>query len=152
MESYLVCCNGCIVSYDVFFMIFIFLYQAFVIWLAIKNAKWSNTKDEWKIKHWLNGLIHLAVSGLIGYFFGWNLAFSNLIFTRIVFDTTMNIRRDLSLGYVSPDPESKLDQAEKWIVLKLAGKNPTENKIEWVAIWFRIFLLGLACFFMFLKL
>lgn len=128
-------------------MIWIFIYQLLVVCLAYKNADWSNPKEEHKIKHWLNGLIHIAASFTIGYFYEWNLGLSNLLFTRIVFDTAYNIFMKNGLGYVTPDPESLIDKAETWIVIKLSEwiyvekRNISDNDIERVAIGVRIVIL-----------
>lgn len=128
-------------------MIWILVYQVFVGWLAYKNAEWSNPEDEYKIRHWLNGLLHIMASFAIGYFYEWNIGVSNLLFTRVVFDSVMNVCRELGLGYVSPKPESWIDKAEKWIVLRLSEwiylkkRNVSDNDIEKVAIGVRIFIL-----------
>lgn len=135
-------------------MIWIFIYQLAVIWLAYLNSLWSNPEDEHKIKHWLNGLVHLVISFLIGYIYEWNFGLANLIFTRIVFDTSYNIFMKNGLGYVSSEPESIIDKIEKWIVLKTSGwiykKNISENDIERIAIEFRILILITAIILLFI--
>lgn len=135
-------------------MIFTILYQAFVIWLAYKNAEWSNPTESYKIKHWLNGLCHLTAAGLIGWFFGWQYSVSLLLFTRVVFDASMNLFRHYGLGYISPRPESVLDKLEKkfiiWLTFKIYRRRylVSETDIERVAIYFRVLLLVLGILFL----
>ena len=103
----------------------------------------------------MNGALHISAAFLIGYFTKWNYGVSCLLFTRVVFDTVLNVFRHKGVGYVSPAPLSKIDQLEKKIVLGIAGhlyEDRTiisEEKIEWIAIFFRIFILGLATGFLF---
>lgn len=126
-------------------MIFVILYQIFVVWLSYKNYYLISSGK--KVKHWLNGMIHVLVSLMIGWGYGWQYCISNLILTRVVFDTSLNIFRHLSLGYVSPLPASWLDKQEKKFIFWIAGivyKKRTiisENKIERLAIYFRLVLL-----------
>lgn len=131
-------------------MILILLYQClagFLAWwnyILIKNGR--------KVHHTVNGVLHIAAALTIGYYTKWNYGVSCLLFTRVVFDTVLNIFRHKGVGYVSPAPLSKVDQVEKKIVLWIAGIGKvfiTEERIEWVAIFFRIFILGLATVFLF---
>lgn len=137
-------------------MIFILLYQCFAGFLAWFNywlIKTDNFKNWW---HPINGSIHLFAAVSIGYFFGWNYGVSCLLFTRVVFDTVLNIFRHLGVGYVSPDPKSKVDDLEKWVVLEVSEwvyrkkRIISDEDIERVAIGFRIFILGLAVVFLFI--
>ena len=134
-------------------MILVLIYQClagFLAWwnyILIKNNRFK------KYYHSANAVLHIAAAILIGYFTEWNYGVSCLLFTRVVFDTVLNIFRHKGVGYVSPAPLSKVDQIEKKIVLWLASKGRvfvTEERIEWTAIFFRIFILGLATGFLFL--
>src|SRR5687768_2428562 len=121
-------------------MIYIFFYQLFVVWLA-----WDNTKrilENLKIIHWLNGLLHIAASVAIGFSTEWNYGVANLFFTRVFFDSSLNLFRGLPLGYISPDPKSIVDKIEKWIVLKMAemlSVDPNEAVLDMVVV-LRVFI------------
>jgi hypothetical protein len=134
-------------------MIFVLLYQCFAGFLA-----WFNyilIKHNRRIYHAINGALHIGAALFIGYHSKWNYGVSCLLFTRVVFDTVLNIFRHLGVGYISPAPLSKVDQLEKWIVLALAEiryrnrRIISDEDIERVAIGFRIFILGLAVAFLF---
>lgn len=137
-------------------MIWILIYQVFVVWLAYKNADWSNPEEEWKIKHWLNGLLHISASCYIWFCCEWNLGLANLLFIRVVFDTAYNIFMRNGLGYVTPDPESIIDKIEKWFVLRISEwlycekRNISDNDIERVAIGVRITILITAVILLFI--
>lgn len=131
-------------------MIFVLLYQCFAGFLAWFNY-WLIKNDYFKNWiHAVNGSVHLLVAFVIGYYTKWNFSLSTLLFTRVVFDTCLNIFRHKGVGYVSPAPKSKVDEAEKWIVLKLASivyrnqRRISDEDIERVAIGVRIFILVLA--------
>ena len=137
-------------------MLLVLFYQCFAGFLAwwnyilIKNNQFKN------YLHTANGILHICASLTIGYYSEWNYGISSLLFTRVVFDTVLNILRHKGLGYVSPAPASKIDQIEKkivfWIAAKVHKKRAliAEEDIERVAICFRIFILGLATTFLFL--
>lgn len=132
-------------------MIFILLYQCLAGFLAWWN--YILIKNNKRIYHALNGALHIAAAFLIGYFTKWTYGVSCLLFTRVVFDFVLNVLRHKGVGYLPTTPASKVDQLEKWIVLKIAGIGKvfiTEERIEWTAIFFRIFILGLATGFLFL--
>lgn len=132
-------------------MILVLLYQCLAGFLAWWN--YVLIKNNRRIYHALNGALHIAAALLIGYFTKWNYGISCLLFTRVVFDTVLNVFRHKGVGYVSPAPLSKVDQVEKKIVLWIAGIGKvfiTEQRIQWTAICFRIFILGLATGFLFL--
>lgn len=135
-------------------MILVLIYQCLAGFLAWWN--YILIKNNRRIYHALNGALHIAAALLIGYFTEWNYGVSCLLFTRVVFDTVLNIFRHKGVGYVSPAPLSKVDQLEKKIVLWIAAKVHkkrtiiSEEKVEWVAIFFRLFILGLATWFLFL--
>ncbi len=126
-------------------MIFVLLYQCLTGLLAWWN--YILIKHNRRIYHALNGALHLTAACLIGWFTKWNYGLSCLVFTRVVFDTVLNILRHKGVGYVSPFPISKIDQAEKKIVFWIAGivhKKRTiisDREIEITAIWFRVFIL-----------
>ena len=129
-------------------MIFILIYQCLAGFLAWWN--YTLIKNNRRIYHVLNGALHIAAALLIGIYTKWNYGVSCLLFTRVVFDTVLNILRHLGVGYVSPAPVSKVDIVEKKIVEWIAGKKSSETRIERTAICFRIFILGLATVFLFL--
>ena len=135
-------------------MIFILLYQCLAGFLAWWN--YILIKHNKRIYHAINGALHLIAAFLIGYFTKWTYGVSCLLFTRVVFDTVLNIFRHLGLGYISPAPLSKVDQVEKWVVLEVSEivyrkkRIISDEDIERVAIGFRIFILGLAVVFLFL--
>lgn len=103
----------------------------------------------------MNGALHIAAAVTIGYYTEWNYGVSCLLYTRVVFDTVLNIFRHKGVGYVSPSPMSVLDKIEKRIIMWVAGlvhKKRTfipDGKIQWVAICFRIVILGLATWALF---
>ncbi len=94
-------------------MIAVLLYGLFCIWFAWLNAKWI--KAEKRIYHGWNGLLHLAAAGLIFYFFGWKYGVATLFVTRLIFDTSLNLFRDLPIDYVPVAPKSIVDKVEKFI-------------------------------------
>ena len=134
-------------------MIFILLYQCLAGFLAWWN--YILIKQGRRIYHALNGALHIGAAFLIGYYTEWNYGVSCLLFTRVVFDTVLNIFRHLGLGYISPAPLSKVDQIEKWLVLEVSEivykkkRIISDEDIERVAIGFRIFILGLATWALF---
>jgi len=75
--------------------------------------------DGKKINHWVNGLIHCAIAAGAWYVFDWKIGIAILFESKTVFDTVLNLFRDLPIDYVSEKPASKLDQAEKFVF----GKN-----------------------------
>lgn len=135
-------------------MIFILLYQCLAGFLAWWN--YTLIKNQRKIYHFLNGAIHLTAACLIGYFTKWNYGVSCLLFTRVVFDTVLNILRNKGVGYVSPFPASVVDQIEKKIILWLASKVHKkrtfirDEDVQWVAIGFRLFVLISAIIILFI--
>ena len=128
-------------------MLIVFFYQFFAGFLAWYN--YILIKNNRRIYHALNGAVHIAAALLIGIFTKWNYGVSCLLFTRVVFDTVLNLLREKGLGYISPDPSAWTDRVEEDIILWLAGKKASERRVEWTAILFRIFILGLATIFLF---
>lgn len=136
-------------------MIFVLLYQCLAGFLAWFNYWLIENKYFKNIYHSFNGALHISAASLIGYYTEWNYGVSCLLFTRVVFDTVLNIFRHKGVGYVSPAPASILDKIEKWIVFELVEivyRKKTiipEEDVERTAIVFRIFILGLATGFLF---
>lgn len=138
-------------------MIFVLLYQCFAGTLAWANYQILKRKGDvgWVI-HSVNGLLHLAAAVLIGIYTKWNYGVSSLLFTRIVFDTTLNILRRKNIGYVSPFPDSVIDKAERWVIMGIVGivyRGRTVisiERIEWVAVYFRIVILICGIIFLFI--
>lgn len=135
-------------------MILVLLYQCFAGFLAwwnyilIKNNQFKN------YIHTANGTLHIAASLTIGYYSEWNYGASSLLFTRVVFDTVLNVLRHKGLGYVSPAPDSVLDKIERQFIFWIADLFYDriiypDYMIERIAICFRIFILGLATLFLF---
>jgi hypothetical protein len=129
-------------------MLLVLLYQC----LAGLLAWWNFVliRHNRRIYHALNGSLHLAAAITIGYYTGWNYGVSCLLFTRVVFDTVLNVLRSNGVGYISPNPLSWLDKQEKALVLWLAAiiyrkrRIIKDEDIEWVAIGIRVIILGLA--------
>jgi hypothetical protein len=135
-------------------MIFILLYQCLAGLLAWWN--YILIKDGKRIYHALNGFLHICAAVLIGYFYGWNYGVSCLLFTRVVFDTVLNVFRAKGVGYVSPHPVSKIDRIEKLFVLfvsEIVYRKKvfiTEENIQWIAIGVRCFILLTAVTILFI--
>ena len=68
-----------------------------------------------RIYHALNGLLHISVAAGVWYLAGWQAGIAVLFIARVVFDSALNLMRDLPIDYVSPNPKSKVDQFEKWL-------------------------------------
>lgn len=139
-------------------MIFILLYQifsgGFLAWFNYWILK--EFGDIGEDMHKINGGLHIIAACLIGFFCHWQLGVACLLFTRVVFDTALNIWRDLGLGYVSPNPDSWVDQKEKAIILWIAAKVHKkrtlipDQDIQWIAIAFRIIILITAVLLLFI--
>lgn len=130
-------------------MILVLIYQCLAGFLAWWN--YILIKNNKRIYHALNGALHIAAALLIGYFTKWNYGISCLLFTRVVFDGVLNaLRPEKSLGYVPEKPISITDRVEAWIIFEIVKVvykrriSITEDRVERVAIWFRLFILGLA--------
>lgn len=94
-------------------MIYPLLYIPFCIAFAYLNA-WLIVRGN-RIYHGLNGLLHLSVAIVIGYFTHWGYGLATLFITRLVFDTSLNLFRGLPIDYVSQKPKSIVDIIEKKI-------------------------------------
>lgn len=93
-------------------MIYLIAYALFCIAFARLNWYWIEVKD-YKIKHFWNGLIHLAAAAAGWYFFSWQIGVSILFVARLVFDTALNLFRGKAIDYISPSPKSIVDKIEK---------------------------------------
>lgn len=96
-------------------MIFQILYILFCLGLAKYNAYRIKVKNL-VIDHPANGIIHLLCWSLIfslrqDYILLVTLPFAG----RVFFDSALDRFRGLSLDYVSADPESWIDKAEKFV-------------------------------------
>lgn len=111
-------------------MIFYLLsyYAIGCIVFAYYNAKWIAGGK--RIRHGINGAVHLLVAVAIGYFTRWYHAGTALLLARLFFDWPLNLFRHLSLNYVSANPKSIIDQLEK----KLFGNDGITPKIIYIFI------------------
>ncbi len=83
-----------------------------------------------KIRHWLNGLIHLIFAFIFAYFTIWINFVGVLLVARVVFDSALSLFRHLSLGYVSKDPASFVDKIEK----KVFGGNVIVARLVYIMV------------------
>lgn len=105
----------------------IFVYLIFVVILSWDNAK--RIEQDKHIKHWLNGLAHLSMAGIL-YFIDWRLSVALLFLVRLTFDISLNLFRGLPINYVSPKPASWIDRIE----IKIFGNNGYTPKIVYLII------------------
>lgn len=124
-------------------MIYLILYQVFVVWLAWNNKK--RIENGKKIHHGLNGGIHILTAICVGFGCSWNFGVALLFLSRVVFDVSLNLFRGLGVGYISPSPSSKVDKIEKWVVKWLAEKvfihDPASEAMEKGALVIKVCLL-----------
>lgn len=99
------------------------LYIPFCIFFAWLNAKWI-AKGK-RIRHGINGAIHIVAAAIIAWFTHWYHFFTVLLIARVSFDWPLNLFRGLPLGYVSINPKSIADRAEK----KIFGQDGITPKI-----------------------
>lgn len=83
--------------------------------LSDRWVDWNNGK---RIRHGLNGLVHLSAA--VGAWFiyeQWQAPVLILFIARLFFDSSMNLYRNppRGLGYVPINPKSLIDKAEKWL-------------------------------------
>ena len=109
-------------------MIYAFIYQFFVIWLAKDNAQRIEAGK--RIYHGLNGGLHLLASCLV-LPTGWINAICLLLLTRVVFDLSLNSFRNLPFDYVTHKPKSIVDKLER----KVFGKNGWMPKVIYVLLF-----------------
>jgi hypothetical protein len=83
-----------------------------------------------KINHWVNGLVHIAVSTGAFFVFDWKIALAILFQSRVVFDVALNLFRGLPIDYISAKPASLIDRMEK----KVFGSNGILPKIIYLTI------------------
>lgn len=104
-------------------IIYELLYGLITVVFALLNKEWI--EDGLKIKHGLNGLIHLVVASVGWVFWGFLCFWIILLNTRVIFDLSLNLFRGLPLGYVSPKPASIIDKLEK----KVFGNDGLKPKL-----------------------
>jgi hypothetical protein len=103
-------------------------YAVFCVGLAGVNY-WIIEKKQWKVKHFWNGLIHIAFWIAAWFFIGWYVLALPFI-ARVAFDWSLSLFRGKPLGYVSIKPASVADKVEKSIF----GMNGVLPKLVWVAV------------------
>jgi hypothetical protein len=79
---------------------------------AALNARWIEKGK--RILHGWNGAIHFTAASIGAIIWGWEMFFIILCNTNIVFNTALNIFRGLPYHYVSSNPKSIVDKAERW--------------------------------------
>lgn len=86
-------------------------------------AKWNAVRciQDKKIRHGINGAIHLILAFLIGYLYGWKYSVWTLFAGRVFFDAAINYFRFGIIDYVPSNPKSIVDQLEK----KVFGNDKT---------------------------
>lgn len=117
----------------------LFAYLLFVVILAWDNAKRID-KDK-KIKHWLNGLAHFSMAGIL-YFVDWKLSVALLCVVKLVFDTALYLFRGEGIGYISPDIKKitslwmalRKGKFADYIEYKIFGNNGYTPKIFYLII------------------
>lgn len=100
-------------------MIIIEIIYAFAcVAFAGLNARWIQQAK--RIKHFWNGLLHIAVAAGAALFLkAWEPAVIILCNSRIIFDLWLNIfRDDVPWDYVPSKPKSIVDQVEKFLFNK----------------------------------
>lgn len=101
-------------------------YALFCIGFAYLNARWI--LNDKKIKHGLNGAIHLILAIGIAYLTKWYHFFTVVLMARVLFDWSLNLFRHLSLSYVPLNPKSIMDKIEK----KLFGNDGITPKLVYI--------------------
>lgn len=109
-------------------MIYAFIYQFFVIWLAKDNA--HRIEQGKRIYHGLNGGLHILAACLV-LPTGWINSLSLLLLTRVVFDMSLASFRDLPFDYVTHKPKSIVDKIER----KIFGKNGWMPKLVYIILF-----------------
>src|SRR5690349_18470391 len=93
-------------------MIFFYIINLLLcVWMAARDAQ--ALKDGGKIKHAINGAVHLITGLLVGVFYGWPHGIAWLCECAVVFDVSLSLFRGLHPFYVSPNPKSWKDRIEK---------------------------------------
>lgn len=81
---------------------------------------------------------------------GWSYGVATLFFVRAVFDVSLNKFRNLSAGYISPNPKSIIDKLEKRLITFIVSRTTkhviVNNEMQKVAVWVKIFyiIIGIA--------
>lgn len=93
-----------------------FAYIVFCYWLADDNAQ--RIADNKRIRHALQGFIHIASGIIFSLIFNWWMLPLILLSTRLWFTSFLNHFRELPFFYVTPTPESFTDKIEQKIFHK----------------------------------
>lgn len=96
--------------------------------MARKDAR--AIKQGGKIKHAINGAIHLITGILVATFYGWPHGIAWLAECALVFDVSLALFRGLSPWYVTMTPKSIKDKIEQLIF----GKNGVLPKVCYLII------------------
>jgi hypothetical protein len=107
------------------------VYALFCIfWAYLNYIIIEKLNDE--VKHWFNGLMHLAVCCYFGFAIHFLAGITMLLIGRLFFDVSLNIFRMgwRNIGYVPRYPKSIVDKAEK----KVFGKDGITPKIIYMAL------------------
>lgn len=87
------------------------LYIPFCVFFAWVNNQWILHGK--RIRHGLNGSLHVLVAFTVAYFTKWYHFFTVLLITRVAFDWSLNLFRGLPLDYLPLKPKSIADRVEK---------------------------------------
>jgi hypothetical protein len=95
-------------------MTYIILYALWCVFWAYANYRAIDVAEE-HIFHGANGFMHIMVAVYFGLSQGWITGLCILLVARLFFDISLNLFRGKGVGYVSPNPRSMLDKAEKFV-------------------------------------
>lgn len=84
-----------------------------------------------KIKHAINGTIHLITGILVATFYGWPHGIAWLAECALVFDVSLALFRNLSPFYVTMTPKAWKDKIEQ----RIFGKNGVLPKVVYLIIF-----------------
>jgi len=87
------------------------------VWMAYRDASYIKEKQAQKIRHWLNGAVHIGVATVLWFLYGWPHFIAILAQSAFVFDVAMNIFRKLNPFYIPMKPKSWKDRADKFIFM-----------------------------------
>lgn len=110
-------------------MIYQILYALFCILFAWINRNMINNGK--KIRHGVNGLIHLCIAAFIAYKTNIWSGVASLFLARVVFDWSLNLFRFGQIDYVPLNPKSIIDKIEK----RLFGLDGVTPKLVYLFIW-----------------
>lgn len=88
-------------------------YIIFCIAFAYLNYQWI--KKGKRIKHFWNGMLHLAVAIAFGFIWSWWGFLAVLCNANLSFNISLNLFRGLPLDYVTPTPKAVIDILEQKI-------------------------------------